>query len=213
MRWAAVFLLAGCLTRPPRPDEASGPACTTPTIRDTFDDPFAPVCGVGFQDGNGDSTIERGGGVLRQAPGAGVINDASCTWASFDFDQGTFVQLLKPLRTGGTYTILQAEVGGAAVGIEVLDDSGPVLLMFDTAQDDLIVELDYDKDMEWLRLRPDGGQITGEYSQNGEDWVFLGTSAVTPAPTTEVSVSLNAGIYNPLADPGVAEFDNFNVCP
>jgi hypothetical protein len=37
--------------------------------------------GVGFEDGNADSTIERGGGVLRQAPGANVINDASCTWA------------------------------------------------------------------------------------------------------------------------------------
>ena len=217
MRRAGWFLLlAGCLSKPPRPDDLGPelPSCTTPTITDTFDDPFAPVCGVGFEDTDVNSITERSGGVLHQRPGANVINDASCTWASFDFSQGTFVHLRRPLSTGGSFTILQFGDETNGVGIEVLDDAEPVLLMFERGLGDPIAMEPYDSsEMQWLRLRPQSGQVSGEYSADGKRWKQLAITTVTPSPTDVVTVSLNAGIYNPLADPGDAEFDNFNVCP
>ena len=211
------MLLAGCLSKPPRPEDVgpASPTCTTPTITDNFDDPFPPmVCGFGFEDTDVASTIERSGGVLHQRPGANVINDASCTWASFDFTEGTFVHLIRPLSTGGSFTILQWGTDTNGVGIEVLDESEPVLMMFERGDGDPIATEPYDAAaMQWLRLRPESGFVAGEYSADGKRWKQLALTTLNPAPTEVVTVSLNAGIYNPLADPGEAEFDNFNVCP
>ncbi len=217
MRRAALFLLlAGCLSTPPRPGDGTPvdpTVCSTPSIKDDFEGPSPNPCGQGFEDGNATSMIERRG-VLRMRPAANMINDASCTWNGFSFAKGTFVELLRPLDTGGSYTILQVEMTGGAVGISVLDEAGPLLQMSEPGFDSPIASIPYDRsEMRWLRLRPSSGRIAGEYSKDGEGWIELATTSVTEPPTENVEVSLNAGTYNPIAMPGVAEFDNFNVCP
>jgi hypothetical protein len=182
-------------------------------VVDNFDDVFAPVCGVGFEDGNGDSTITRGGGVLRESPAANVVNDASCSWPSIAFGDGVFVQVRKSLNEGGSYTLFQLTINGEHVGIGVANDNQADLQLFDFRQgaNGVVASLPYDNAaMQWLRLRPAGG-IAADYSNDGRSWVNLGETTIS-APA-DVEVSLNAGVFVALADPGIAEFDNFNACP
>jgi hypothetical protein len=213
------MIAAGCLSKPAPPsassdaagdpDGNSGPACINPAVKDDFDDTFKPPCGAGFEDGDGSSTISRDTGSLRQTPATNKVSAASCSWQML-FDEGAFVEVRKTLDTGGSFTILQVSNGDLSVGIQVLDETAPILMMFDTVRSESIAELPYKKNqMRWWRLRPEAGLVIGEYSANGRAWTQLGAS-ITPAPTTAMLVSLNAGVYRELAKPGVAEF---NVCP
>lgn len=220
MRGLALLLIAGCLTKPPPPldgdagidgDAPVAPMCTTPPVRDDFDDTFTTPCGEGFSDVDPSSTITRSGGILEMAVAAGVTTSASCSWNT-RFDDGAFIEVRRTLGAGATFTLIQVSVGDLAVGIKAVGDSQ--LVMFDTAASPQeLIELTYVRsDMRWWRIRPEAGVVLGEYSADGRRWKRLATS-LTPAPTAATQVHLNAGAFAPLANPASAELDNFNVCP
>lgn len=216
---AGVIISAGCFSKPERPGASTdgaplvdAPPCVAPTISDNFDDSFAPPCGVGFGGGGGGGSESRGGGVLHMVPSPGVVSDGSCTWASFDFTDGAFVELRRPVNPGGSFTVLQVTVGAESVGIGVENDVETNLVAFETAGQ--LASTPYDPvAMRWLRVRPAAAQVALDYSADGRSWTAFAVTVVTQAPTTTIEVSLNGGIYNPVADPGEAEFDNFDVCP
>jgi hypothetical protein len=221
VRFAAlVVVLAGCFAKPARPDVDPGdggvdaPPCMAANVSDNFDDTSGQPCGAGFEDGDPISTVTRRDGVLQQAPGTTDVSNASCTWGGVVFDRPVFVEVRSVLGPGGTYTILQLDAAGSSVGMAVTNDAQARLEAFDDAQPgSTIRDIPYDPvEMRWWRLRPDGGNITSEYSPDGLAWTHLATTSVSTAPT-DTDVSLNGGTFAILAAPGVAEFDNFDVCP
>jgi hypothetical protein len=216
VRLLAVLLIAGCFSKPPRPegDDAKtsdgNAACSSPPIKDDFEVVAATPCGAGFGGGNAGASIERDSGVLEMTVVAGVANDASCSW-NMSFAEGAFAQVVDHTGPGGTFTILQVSIGDLRVGISVIDEATAILNMFDTVLAQDIVQVPYDNnEMAWWRLRPEGGLVLGEYSADGKVWNRLGAST-SPAPV-DTQVSLNAGAYLALPGEGRARFDNFNVC-
>ncbi len=102
---------------------------------------------------------------------ANLVNDASCTW-TMGFEDGAFVEVRRSLGPGGTFTILQVNIGDLRVGVQVIDETTAILEMFDTILPaETVVQLPYDsQQMRWWRLRPESGQVIGEYSRDGKAW-------------------------------------------
>ena len=63
----------------------------------------------------------------------------------------------------------------------------------------------------WLRLREQGGTLFWETSPQGTEWEVLMSRTPPPVAVTTVHLFFGAGTSGPVAAPGVAVFDNFNV--
>jgi hypothetical protein len=180
--------------------------CTNALYSDDFAPAGAP-CGGGFPGGNATGSCFTRDGALTMAPQLGDGNDCSCTTPSFSFSNGIFVEVQQILGSGGTFTILQIDT--PSVAINVNHDGGPVLHMDEAGQ--RLSQATYNAEtMRWWRLRPEGGNVVGEYSKDGKAWVALATtSAAAPA---SVQASINAGTYG-TSTPMTATFDNLGTCP
>jgi hypothetical protein len=63
----------------------------------------------------------------------------------------------------------------------------------------------------WLRLREQGGTLFWETSPQGTEWTVLASRTPPPVVLTALFLVTGAGTSGPVAAPGVAVFDNFNV--
>ncbi len=64
----------------------------------------------------------------------------------------------------------------------------------------------------YWRIRESGGRLYFETSPDGQTWNPLGDVA-NPWPMTAVYIGIQAGTWDPVADPGTATVDNFNLVP
>lgn len=213
-RVVAFALLAGCLSKPqrplgdaPEPDDATTvTGCTPSAFRDDYETGTAP-CGIGFSGAAGSCVMERSNGVLTMTPGAGSGNDCSCTSQEFLFADGIFVEVVTSTGPNDTFTILQ--IDDPPVAITVIDDGSAELNIAEAGT--VLTALPYNPvTMRWWRLRPDGGNVVGEYSANGTTWNRL--AATTAAAAMRASASVNSGSFGSV-QPMTATFDNLGTCP
>jgi hypothetical protein len=210
-RAAVLALLAGCLSKPPRPDVDPVPdggvvGCMASAFRDDFETGTEP-CGVAFPDEAGTCVMKRSNGVLTMTPGPGDGNDCSCTSPDFLFADGIFVEVIDSTGQGDTYTIMQ--LTDPPVSISVIDGGTVELHM--AVDGTVIAALPYNGTTQrWWRLRPEGGAIVGEFSETGTSWTHLATATVAPPMRTQVS--LNSGSFGTV-QPMTATFDNLGTCP
>lgn len=62
------------------------------------------------------------------------------------------------------------------------------------------------------RLRESAGTFYVDTSPDGANWQNLGAMD-NPIPMDLIYIDINAGCWDPVTDPGVAVFDNFNILP
>jgi hypothetical protein len=121
------------------------------------------------------------------------------------------VEVVRPLvahANAATYLAAIAGSDSVAIGIS----NGRVGASYTLSGTHTVVgEAPYDETRHrWVRLREQGGTLYWETSPQGTEWTVL-ASRTPPITLTAVWLSFGAGTSAPLAAPGVAVFDNFNV--
>jgi hypothetical protein len=97
--------------------------------------------------------------------------------------------------------------------INFLLDNGGFAVGIDTDPATIVVSNGYDATADaWWRVRGEGGHLYFDTSPDGASWAVR-LDEPYPYSLDEVGVTLGAGTYAPVANPGVARFRNFNLPP
>jgi len=159
------------------------------------------------------SPLETRGEVVVVPPTTG---DEFCWYASVDTfqlrcDAVTFLVAEATAPALGVQTFVYIDPTDAAEPINLILEGGGFQL--GKTSDMTSLGKAYDSvDDRWWRLREAADRLHFETSPDGKVWADLG-SIPDPEPLDAVRIRFGAGTYMPLANPGQARFDCYNVPP
>jgi len=211
----ALTLLAACgrVDFAAMPDAVECPATTTPPASSLVDDLSSGVLAPSWFP-NAMCIAETGGELVAQVPAN--MQQAYCTATSalelhLTCDAITVHVPEVTTQVAGVQTVIYMFGPGDALWL-LLDDIGFTLTDANHVQLDMPPGL-YDPVADaWWRLREDGGTVRFDTSPDGIAWAPR-AQIPDPFPLDNLRVSLGAGAYFAIANPGQARFHCFNVPP
>jgi hypothetical protein len=182
------------------------------TCHDTFDGGGDPCGTWGHVDGVG-GRIYRDG-TLEVMPAANIVgNNLGCNSNTpVPFTTAT----TKVIGTvgGSGYTTLSVEGPAPVDGLEISKGENAMLSIYSTDDfNNSKMDKPYSAaNMLWWRLRADAGQIAAETSPDAQAWTTLYRYTPPDGLPATVVVSVGAGTSKAEATPGIAMFDQIDLC-
>jgi hypothetical protein len=152
---------------------------------------------------------------IRPRPGIATV-EVSYYQSSTTYDltaSEARVEVVEALSaTVGTTTFLSARIDSPNEIYLAIEAGGNLLAVSEVAGVATVQgQVPYDeREHRWLRLRERSGFTYWETSPDGSEWNTLARAA-NPITLTAVILAIGAGTYLPVAYPGFAVLDNFNV--